>query len=126
MKDIFNYNPKKWYELVKTLSGQQIINIDFQLDEPSIKTAHQHPTKIVQALPPLSTEALESIPHSQDENLPRTSPENIKKKINNLKRTSTCPSNIPIILVKAFADKLSLLLAEILCSITESGCYPDI
>ena len=50
MKDIFNYNPKKWYDLVKKLSGKQISNIDFQLDKHSIKTANdlrKHLAKIV-------------------------------------------------------------------------------
>ena len=72
MKDIFNYNPKKWYDLVKKkLSGKQISNIDFQLDEPSIKTANDlNKHQIVQALPPLSAETLESIPHSQVKTFP--------------------------------------------------------
>ena len=46
-------------------------------------------------------------------------------KIDNLKKTSICPSDIPNVLVKAFANKLSLPLADIFCTITESGCYPD-
>ena len=128
MKDIFNYNPKKWYDLVKKLSGKQISDIDFQLDERSIKTANdlnKHLTKIVQALPPLSAETLESIPHSQNENLSHISSKDIEKKINNLKRTSICPSDLPILLVKAFTDKLSFPLTDIFCTITESGCYPD-
>ena len=65
MKDIFNYNPKKWYDLVKKLSGKQINNIDFHLDEPSIKTVNDvinHLANIVHALPPLSTETLSLFP----------------------------------------------------------------
>jgi len=105
---------------LKKLSGEQIRNIDFQLNEPSIKTdndLNRHYLHFPQTLV--------SISHSQDENLPHISLKDIKKKINNLKRTSTCPSDIPIVLVKAFAEKLSLPLVDIFCTITESGCYKD-
>ena len=60
MKDIFNYNPKKRYDLVKKLSGKQNGNIDFQLDKPIITTVNdvsKHLAKIVQALSPLFTDS---------------------------------------------------------------------
>ena len=42
-----------------------------------------------------------------------------------LKKTSICPIDIPIHIIKAFPDKLSTPLVSIFNDISNSGCYPS-
>jgi len=52
-------------------------------------------------------------------------PSDVEAKIKNIKKCSTCPIDIPIALIKAFADILSELLSVLFNEIISAGMFPD-
>ena len=111
---------------MKEIGGRSCKNLDFLLDEPPEQTANElnkHLASIVQTFPPLSENQL--IPETPKDKIPEISAKQIIEKIQKLKKTSICPIDIPIDLIKAFPDKLSTPLVSIFNDISNSGCYPS-
>ena len=79
-------------------------------------------SSIVQSLPPLSINTAYDL---QPPNFPIILPSDVEVKIRNIKKCSTCPLNIPIVLIKAFADILSEPLLVLFNEITSTGKFPD-
>ena len=99
--------PKNWYSEIKKLTGKSQEQLNFNINEPPKTTANdlnKFLASIVQSLPPLSY-AFPDIPDPFS--LPYISPLDVVKKIEKLKRSSICPLDIPVPLIKAFSDYLS-------------------
>ena len=124
VSELFKARPKQWYNTVKKISGKTVKNVDFNLDVPPETTANslnRHLAAIVQTLPALSCHI--SPPPAPDQDIPVVQPADVEAKICKLKRTSICPLDIPIDLIKAFPD-LSKPLSNIFNTITRSGSFP--
>ena len=94
----------------KLICGKEPKQLNFNLNEPPIKTANdlnRHLSLISQRYLPLNPERISS--QTSEDNLPIITKSEITNKIQKLKRTSICPVDIPIALVKAFSDKISEL-----------------
>ena len=110
---------------LKKLTGKSQEQLNFNINEPPKTTANdlnKFLASIVQSLPPLSYEFPDiPVPFS----LPHISPLDVVKKIEKLKRSSICPLDIPVPLIKAFSDYLSKPLSTLFNEITESGQFPQ-
>jgi hypothetical protein len=95
-------------------------NIDFHFQEDPSVTANdlnRFLSSIVQNLPPLSFDTPYDLCSL---NFPVISPSDVEAKIKNIKKCSTCPLDIPIVLIKAFADNLSEPLSLLFNEITST------
>ena len=125
VQDLFSTKPKQWYNRIKKICGKTHNNIDFHFQEDPSVTANdlnRFLSSIVQNLPPLSFDTPYDLCSL---NFPVISPSDVEAKIKNIKKCSTCPLDIPIVLIKAFADNLSEPLSLLFNEITSTGKFPN-
>ena len=124
VKDLYSNKPKQWYRKIKEICGKSPSEIDFHLPEPPNKTANDlnlYLASIVQSLPPF-TGSSPTIPPNTS--FPFISPSDVINKILKLRKSSICPLDIPVDLIKAFSDKIAEPLSNIFNHITKFGKFP--
>ena len=125
VKDLYSNKPKQWYRKIKEICGKNPVEVNFHLPEPPYKIANDlnlHLASIVQSLPSF-TGSGQTIPPSTS--FPQISLSDVINKIQKLKKSSTCPLDIPIDLIKAFSDTIAGPLSDIFNQITKSGKFPS-
>ena len=110
---------------LKKFAEKKTLVVNFHLPEPPYKIANDlnlHLALIVQSLPPF-TGSGQTIPPSTS--FPQISPSDVINKIRKFKKSSTCPLDIPIELIKAFSDTIAERLSDIFIRIAKFGKFPS-
>ena len=125
IEELFINKPKTGIPRLKSYAAG-VDQLNFNLPEPPDVTANnlnKFLPSIVQSLPAFSNQLSTGAPSPS---FPTVSPSEIEKRIDKLRKTSVCPLDIPLLLIRAFGDFLSKPLSFLFTEITKSGQIPII